>query len=827
MRRSGLYGLFFLSGLSALIYELVWQRLLNLVFGVSTLSVSVVLAAFMGGLALGGVLFGRYADRARHPLRLYAWLEAGIGLSGLLVPLGFAALLSVYTSLHGGLALGPWGGACLRFVMAALVLILPTTLIGGTVPVMGRLAVQRQAALPTTFSLLYAVNTLGGVIGAAVTGFWLLRLAGMQKTLWLAAGINLGVALGALLAESFSRSHLRARTESLERPPPRSQMRAARPWLTISLAAATGAISMAFEVSWSRVLGILTSNSAYGFALLLSVLLLGLGLGGLVQWGWSRRRGDGWARLALCQWLLAGLTLCSLPFFHTAPAWLDRWSDGGSATSVFAAELVLTATALLLPAMLMGMSLPLLVTAPLAGDSSGQSDRFGGWLGRVYAANTLGCLAGAFVAGFVVIPHLGIQTTFGLLILGCLAVGLAAWSQATYSPLLGRRLAPALVLLAAAIGWVFQPGAGFLKSVMVPSRQLLYYREGNNATVMVVQESDGVRSLLVDGQPVASTVATSVVDQKMLAHLPLLLHPAPQRALTVGFGSGGTSYSMSLDGIDVDCVEIEGAVASASGWFASENHGVLGRPHYRLIIDDARSWLRVAPVHYDVIATDCTNIQYRSNGDLYTVDYFRLLKDRLTPTGLGVAWVPANGIDERDLKTLLRSFREVFPHTSIWFMNSLPTDFLIVIGTPVELNLDLQRIRQRLLAQAVARDLATVGLSDPCRLVYTFLAAGEELDAYLGQGDLNTDDRPVLSYSTYGAAYRSTIAANLAQLLACRRDVARYVQNPDPPATMLRHYVVSNELVLGHLAHFAGADEAARRHYWKASQFLPEYGSVE
>src|SRR5262249_37775225 len=154
-----------------------------------------------------------------------------------------------------------------------------------------------------------------------------------------------------------------------------------------------------------------------------------------------------------------------------------------------------------------------------------------------------------------------------------------------------------------------------------------------------------------------------VIDQKMLAHLPLLLHPRPRRALTVGFGSGGTSYSMTLHGIDVDCVEIERAVPAAAGHFTSENHGVLSHPRFHLIIDDARSWLRVAPVRYDAIVTDCTNIQYKSNGDLYTVDYFRLMKDRLTPQGVAAAWVPANGIEGADLKTLLRSFREVFPHT--------------------------------------------------------------------------------------------------------------------------------------------------------------------
>jgi spermidine synthase len=306
----------------------------------------------------------------------------------------------------------------------------------------------------------------------------------------------------------------------------------------------------------------------------------------------------------------------------------------------------------------------------------------------------------------------------------------------------------------------------------------------------------------------------------MLAHVPLLLHPAPRRALTVGFGSGGTSYSMALHRIDVDCVEIEGGVPAAADCFRSENHGILQQPRYRLIVDDARSWLRIAPIRYDVIATDCTNIQYRSNGDLYTVEYFRLLKERLRPDGLAAAWVPANGIGQEDLKTLLRSFQAVFPHTSVWYMNTLATDFLIVIGTPETLHIDLDQLRQRMQLSEIAQDLEAVGLTDPYRLIYTFLAGEGDLAAYLGSGSLNTDDRPILSFSTYGATFRRTAAANLLQLLACRGDVARYVNQPASSDIMLRHYAASNEALLGHISYLAGAHEAARAHYARGAQLL-------
>lgn len=807
MRRALLHGLFFLSGVSALTCELAWQRHLNLLFGVSTLSVSAVLAAFMGGLALGALLFGRRADAAARPLRLYAMLEAGIGVSGLLVPPALAAVTAIYPGVHHTLGVGLWGGAWLRFGLSLLVLGVPTTLMGGTLPVMGRLALRRDGTPSSAFSLLYGVNTLGAVLGALLTGFVLLRLCGLQETIFFAAAVSFTVAVMATLAD-------RRETAGAGVTPgtPVDPM----PWPVLACAAASGASCMGLEVAWTRVLGILTSNSAYGFALLLTVLLSGLALGSLVLWCGKNLHRDPWKTLTLCQWLLAGVTLMSLPYFRATPEWLVRWCDGTSAARVFVGELALTGAALFVPALLMGTGLPLLVAA-------GARDRcrFGACLGCLSAVNTLGAVIGAFLGGFILIPWLGIRATLGLFVLTALAVGLYAWLRASRPSLTWRCLVAGAVLAAAGAGWTVVPDGGYYKSIVAAPRRLLYYREGNSATVAVVQEGNGVRTVLVDGQPVAGTGAMSVVDQKMLAHLPLLLHPAPQRALTVGFGSGGTSYSMTLHGIDVDCVEIEAAVPGAAAWFESENHGVLGRPHYRLVVDDVRSWLRVTPDCYDVIATDCTNVQYRSNGDLYTVDYFRLMKGRLRPDGLAAAWVPANGIDPADLKTLLRSFREVFPHTSVWYMNTLPTDFLIVIGSPGPLAIDLERLRERMQKPAVAADLAAVGLADPCRLLYTFLAADEDLDRYLGRGPLNTDDRPVLSYSTYGAGFRATIKTNLVELLACRSDVARFVRHGESEGVMLRHYAASNEVLLGHVALLAGTAGAALPHYALGAQLLP------
>ena len=808
-KRAGLYPLFFLSGATALVYELVWQRLLNLVFGVSTLSVSATLAAFMGGLALGGLLFGRRADRAARPLGLYAALEAGIGLTSLLVPPGFAALAAVYPALHARVGFGAWGGACLRFGMAMVVLAVPATLIGGTVPVMARLCRRPGRTLPASFGLLYAVNTLGAVAGAGLTGFVLLRWMGMRDTLWLAAALNLFVAA---LAAVGSRSACEIPESEAE---PHAKPRGFAPVLTLACAAVTGAAGTGLEVVWMRILGILTSNSAHGFALMLSVLLLGLALGSFLQAWAAPRPGDGWRRLALCQWLLAGFVLATLPYFTHSPDWLARCSASGTVSGLFLGELALTVALLFVPSVCMGMTLPLLVCAAFGGR------HFGRRVGRLYAVNAFAGVVGPFAAGFVLVPAFGIKAALGVGAALAVAVGVAAWNRAPVRRPLARWLVPPGVVAAAACGWLALPPAAYQKSLVTEPRLLLAYAEGDNATVTVVEEADGTRNVLVDSQPVAGTGGTSVVDQKMLAHLPLLLHPDPRRALTVGFGSGGTSHSMTLHGIDVDCVEIEARVPDMAGHFASENAGVLEHPHFRLVLDDARSHLRVTPTRYDVIVTDCTNIQYRSNGDLYTADYFRLMKGRLTAGGLAAAWVPANGIRPDDLKTLLRSFRAAFPHTSVWFMNSLPTDFLIVVGSPDALRVDLDAWRVRMRRPGVAEDLESVGLADPCRLLATLLACDDGLRDYLGDGPVNTDDRPVLSYSTYGSNYRATIAENLLGLMAHRADAARVVRSGDA-ASLLRTQVASTETNLGQIAMALGRGEEALTHYVAAAKLLPD-----
>jgi spermidine synthase len=462
--------------------------------------------------------------------------------------------------------------------------------------------------------------------------------------------------------------------------------------------------------------------------------------------------------------LTAPITLAAIP----AAGGLALNRTGLDETYIFTREYLLAAAVVFFPTVLIGMGLPLLV-----GMAAGEVAAAGRMVGRVYAWNSLGTIAGASLTGAVLVPLVGLRGT--LLLLAAAGFAVAAWAAG------GARAEGAMrraVPVAAVVFVVLVAAAPGSVRFALPGRhedeRIIHYAEGPAAIVHVAEigeKADAYRLLYVDSKSVAGTYEEIVTDQKMLAHLPLLLHPAPRRALTVGFGTGGTSYSMLLHAVQVDCVEIEPQVPRAADWFISENHGLVGIDRgpatYRLVLDDARAWLHVAPEKYDVIVTDVTSIQYRGNGNLYTADYFRLMQRQLAPGGLGCAWVPISGITPQQLRVLVRTFQSVFAHTSVWYMLNLPTDFVILVGAEGPLTVEPAALAARM-KPGVRRDLAEMGLEDACTLVAGLLGADEAVRAYTGEGPLHTDDKPILDYLTHASPYQHTLAENLGELITMR-----------------------------------------------------------
>ncbi len=840
------YPLFFASGAAGLIYEIVWTRQLIYVFGSGLYAVTAVLSAFMAGLALGSFLLGRASDRLRRPFRFYALLETLLACAGLLLPLALRITPAV-----DRWAYGMWGQnfapltAC-RFVVTFLLLLVPTTLMGATLPVLSRALVERARtmALGVPVGALYAINTAGAVLGAFLAGFELLGRYGVERTITIAAAFNVIAALGAFalsaILESDGRreegSGTRLEYDEVERPGFPAASRSLTS-LVLAAAFATGAVSMGAQVIWSR--GLVFSfeylkNTTYAFSAMLVVFLAGLAIGSALA-GLLLGRASPPARLYGLVLVLIGISLLSsVAVLHWGAGEALLSSPFHPATQEFrwsvAVGNVLAQSAFVLavPTLLMGVAFPLATQAIVS------RREVGGGVGRLYAVNTVGCVVGPLLACFLIIPRIGL--TGGLLLLAAveMALGLLIFRRTSDSRTSVAGLAVVCVL-ALGVLLAAAPWRSGLQQVN-PGERVVYYDEGPMATVSVVRNNFGYNTISIDGVGVAGTDPLLQTDQKSLAHLPMLLVANPRRVLTVGFGSGGASYSYLLHkNLErVDCAEICPEVLKAAPYLTAANHGFFAKrdPRYRVIFDDVRSYLRHTRETYDVIATDCTDLRYKSNANLYDVEFFQFSRARLRPGGAVVVWMPLGGLSLDMFKLALRTFHKVFPEMAVVFMDNEPTHYILLIGWRDKMEIDLTRVSQRLSDPAVKRDLAELSLDDPIKILSTWITGGAPLAAYLAGDTYNTENFPYLEFGSprYGYADRP-ILDNLASLLAihnsARDFVAAGTATEDQLARLDRYERALPKIIEGHAQYRSLQIEAAARSYLEALSITPGDQSLQ
>lgn len=786
--------LFFVSGAAGLVYEVVWVRELTARFGSGVYAVGAVLASFMGGLALGATLFGRIADRLARPLLVYALLELLIAATAQTVP----ALMWIPELVdRGAYALLGDSTATLaleRFAAACIVLLIPTTLMGATLPCLSRTIVSHNAVLGGRVGGLYAANTLGAVAGAFLSGFWLLEKMGISGSGRVAGLLNIVSALGAFWLAFRTRRDLprpvrrsEAASAGQQAIPPEISAEGARreplgdpsrlvPRLVFVGAFVTGFVALAAEILWSRSLMFVfdgpLKNTTYCFSAMLTVFLAGLGLGSALM----ARFADGARQPLRLYGLLVALQgatvalsvviLDVLQFRAAAP-------PSSTLTALVAANFARTAAVLALPTLFMGAAFPVAVRlAATAGNVARQ-------VGGLYGVNTLGSVAATIVTPFLIVPFAGVAT--GLVILAGILMLLATIIVASTG-----RWRVAWLPLALLAGFI--PVASLCHArlntghaALQPGESLVHFEESAVATVTVVQNGRGERRICVDDVPVAGTSTIMQTDQKSLAHLPMALCRTPRAALSVGFGGGGASYSFLLhDDLErVHCVEICPAVVRAAPFLTAANHGFLERrdPRYRLIFDDARAYLRCTSEQYDVISTDCTDLRYKSSANLYDLEYFDQCRRRLNPGGLVVVWLPLGGLSDRMFRATLRTFHRVFPETAVFYMHNEWTHYVLLAGWRERVEIDFSRVMAVLSKPAIRDDLAEIGLADPCKFVATFVTAGRPLAAYLDGDLLNTQDAPVLEFEgpRHMAGFRETVDANLKTLLNSRVSVFDWI----------------------------------------------------
>ena len=773
MPRRAVFGLLFLvSGATGLVYELVWTRDLYLFFGSTIHSITTVVAAYMGGLGLGAYLLGRLADRRPNPARLYGLLEIGIGVFGL----GSAWVLDrvgvAYLALARVLAPGVWPAAGIKFVFAFTVLLVPTFLMGGTLPVLTRaFAGTRLDQYRRQLALFYGINTLGGVVGCALAGYVLIEKVGLRGTLFAVAVVNLLLGAAALLlARRAALDAVADDVLSAEEPTEVAIEAADEPTrrLAIWLIGVTAFASLLYEIGWTRVLVLVLGSSTYAFTTILAAFLAGIGLGSLLAVGRGRPPRELLLGAAFAQAAITVFASLLFPFFRGLPTYIVATMQVGflDAADLLALH-ALAAGAVVLPAAVgMGISFPLL--AELA---AGRASGTGGEAGRAYFANTLGSILGSVLTGFVLIHVLGSERTLvlGVLVNAGAAAGIVWWlarrrGGSGIPPAIERipllLAALALVVALATPGWsprVLDRGPTIYGREKMDARQLdsflrgvgaeqLSFEEGWNAAVSVWRNG-GSTWLKTNGKADASSLG-DMNTQVLVGLLPALAHPHPHRAFVVGFGSGVSVRTLAdAPGVErVDVAEIEGAVLRASRFFTDVNRDVLHDPKVHIIEDDARSALQLAREPYDVIASEPSNPWIAGIASLFTADYFRIAAGRLAPDGVLAQWLQTYKVPVGLVAVVVRNVRAVFPHVQIWYSN--PSD-LIILASRQPIRWSRDRVAVAFGAggptAAAMRDWLQMGRPDQWLGHYLL---GERGSAALarGAGFVHSDDRPALEF---------------------------------------------------------------------------------
>lgn len=731
---------FFLSGGAGLIYEVVWMRELSLTFGVTTYAAATVLSIFMGGLAMGGYFFGRRIDRNPDPLVTYAWIEVGIGAYAVCVPSLLHALRTPYTFLRQLDLSYPALTLC-RGLLAAAVLVLPTVLMGGTLPVLARAFIRGDEDVGKQAGSLYFVNTTGAIAGCLLTGFLLIEHLGLRGTTQVAAAMNLLCAAAAAGLARSSGAELPqrsapARSHSVERK------NAGVALLALVAIGVSGFSALGYEVLWTRALQRYLYNSTYAFTTMLATFLAGIALGSGLASAMLHRIARPLGLFALFQFFVAVGFLASAVAFANLPGYSAALL-GGDVVRSFGESIrvmfVRASLVLFLPALSLGASFPVAIELCTHG-AAGVGQR----VGHVYAVNTVGAIAGSLAAAFAFIPTIGMQGTLVALITINLVQSLilaVASSSATQT----RAMLGVLGTLAiAAILWKI-PRDLFVRTFVSPDQRLVFYREGATDTVGVV-ETKGQRTIQYEDQ--RGTAGTFTYRRNfLLGHLPLLLHRGvPETVLHICFGVGNSLSAVAAHTSvkRVDNVELSPHVLEAAQYFWTNNN-VLADSKVRTVIDDGRNFVMATRGLYDVIELEPPETFTAGVINLYTLEFYRDAADRLAPDGLMLQWVPEGEATLDDERRLFRAFVEVFPNATAWEL--LEDGHLLFIGGKLPFRVDYLLLKQKMQEERVQRDLQLIGIRDVDHLLSFFIFDPPAFAEFASQVPPVTDDLTVLDFS--------------------------------------------------------------------------------
>ena len=790
--------LFAASGCASLIYEIVWLQMLQLVIGSSAISLGLLLSSFMGGMCLGSLAVARFVPARMHPLRVYALIELGIGAFGIVV-LFVVPIAGRFYGLHAAHGLA---GIVLRGVIAAVCLIPPAALMGATLPAIARW-VETMPHESRWLGFFYGANIAGAVAGCLLAGFYLLRIYDMALATYVAAALNLAVALIALALAATAPHGTIA-----EAPRPGTCEPIARRavWVVIGI---SGFTALSAEVIWTRLLALLLGGTVYAFSIILAVFLFGLAIGSLIGSLLARRAAQPAAWLGYCQFLLvpaiawtAFMVTRSLPNWPVNPSLF--WGDW----FLFQMDLARTLWAILPATILWGASFPLaLAVAAGAGRDPAQL------AGRVYAANTVGAIIGAALSSLVLVPWLGTQAAQQCLIAMSAGAALLMWSPAlrqSSGPSSIRqsgtfwqwpRMALVLVMTLVALG-IVPPVSwrliahGRYVATYGNDRKVLYSGEGMNASVAVTQTTDGVRNFHISGKVEASTDSQDMRLQRMLGHIPALVHSNAQSVLIVGCGAGVTAGSFVLypQIKRIVICEIEPLIPKVvTTYFAKENYHVLDDPRVEVVYDDARHYILTTPEKFDIITSDPIHPWVKGSATLYTQEYFELCRRHLNPGGLMTQWIPLYESNSKVVKSELATFFSVFPCGTIWGNDQNGEGYdIVLMGQSDSFRIDMERMRERLRGNTkVGESLQDVGFNSFIGLLSSYDGRGADLTRWLADAEINRDRALRLQYL-------AGLAMNLNESDPIYQTMISYRRYPENLFTGTEEHLKMIRRIIGH-----------------------------
>lgn len=767
---------FFVSGLCGLLYEVVWIRVAGTVIGNTTFAIGTVVGVFMGGLALGAWAGGRAADRRSGAalLRLYGLLEGGIALSALAVPFLLAASEPVFRFLWNSVGDQAALYAALRVLLMGAVLVVPTTLMGATLPVLTRFLSGSSLAAAGEAGRAYAINTFGGVAGTLASGLWLIPTFGLRATTIVAVGLNFAIA-----AASLSLARGRSGSVDAALVPEAAPRR-----LALAVSALSGFSSLVYEVAWTRSLVLSLGSTVYAFTLILTAFILGLAVGSAVSSRLVRRVKQPEIALAAIQALIGIAAVVLLPFLGDLPIRMAPAAGQvqGQYFDLLASQVKLIALFVFIPTLLIGAVFPFTFRLAAGGERA-----VGRAVAAVYTWNTVGSIAGSLAASFVLVPVLGLASSIRIAATVNLLVG-----AAVLAALPAMRLAAAAPALLGAAAWLlpswdarvlasgaFLYGKDYedtakalhldLRAFLARDSQILGEYWDAYGLTTVHRSEDGNVSIRVNGKADASTGTSDLPTQRTVGHLGMLHHPAPKRALVIGLGSGITLGAVGGHPVEhLDCVEISPAGVRAAEFFTAANGGILKDPRVKLMVGDGRNAVQFARAPYDVIVSQPSNLWISGMSNLFTRDFFAMASRRLAPGGVFCQWVQAYRLPLNDFQSILRTFFEAFPEGSLWEV--FPGQDYILLGSRTPVRMPYADLEARMSAPAVRDHFDGLSVPGAAGLLGHFIAPAAVVRRNVAGAVVLTDDLSAIEYTTSRAMLSYHQPRTIAWIEELRRD---------------------------------------------------------